>query len=44
MIEGERCRADALMIRIKAGRSEDFFANPAMHGITCSLDLTPERG
>ena len=41
---GERCRADARMIRVKTVRGEKFFANEGKNAITSQLDIMPEGG
>jgi hypothetical protein len=38
-LSGERCRTAALIIRVKAVQSGDFFANQAKDAITSPLDI-----
>jgi len=38
----ERCRATALLIRVKTGESGPFFANPGHADITSQLDILLE--
>ncbi len=40
----ERCRADALLIRVKTVQSEPFFANTANAPLSSQLDIIQERG
>src|SRR5712692_6611775 len=40
----ERCRADALLIRVKTVQSEPFFANTANTPLSSQLDIIQERG
>src|SRR5437879_4423909 len=41
---GERCRADALLIRVKTVQSEPCFANTANAPLSSQLDIIQERG
>src|SRR5438128_11251995 len=40
----ERCRADALLIRVKTVQSEPCFANTANAPLSSQLDILQERG
>ena len=40
----ERCRADALLIRVKTVQSEPCFANTANAPLSSQLDIIQERG
>jgi hypothetical protein len=39
----ERCRTDALMIRVKTVQSEQFFANKGQEDLRSQLDIVQER-
>ncbi len=44
LVLGERCRADALLIRVKTVQSEPCFANTANAPLSSQLDIIQERG